>query len=656
MKNKFLLSLVLISLSVIAYGDDADTTAAYGFHIEDSQKPEFMTLDQLQATAFLNECVNTLARIEESNSKIVLEDELHRLNNVLGWKNATDFQSVILFRTELQSGLNNLIVNQIDRERFIKKIERQRNNAAKDAFLGAISGVQLNVNMISIISNVLISSARAAMDYNKRKNDLAVELDDELWKLEKEEREELVDLWQHLLGIYNEVYSKFNLENEMSLTFDEVAEFNDILAEQDNKLKAQRLVDKSSRFRYFSPYWYERGCAYIDLYEESGNKADLQEAWESFEVYENLYNNCVLYRYDYRTGMIALYKLRYMDNQPLSQKRLWADTVLQNIFEDGNALLYVALEYINTFDDIDGGYDLMRKILSNKKTSAHNEVLLTAAAYWDDLNNTNKKDLFIRAVAETDDIDLDAYIAFLSKIEHDKTIDTFKMKLKLQSSVSLTPLKYCDDENIWGTLTLKCDNNVFWFDNTGWNLVMDMHNEKDEYTQYSFNLLPKDFKDKFFPSYADAEKKLKKKVDYFDIHPNDITLSNPFSTISVNGKIYYYLSKNFNDIAPYLIYMDKESDGDKIPKKDRRESIENSYSAFCEKYLVTNLEYVYYLSDSRPVCMTEAHNDSKYTYIIEIPQGEDYNIDLCFEVDYIEENNPTLYFSGVAFNDDYIRF
>lgn len=635
-----------------------DTVDAYGFYAEDSRKPEFVTLDQLQAVAFLNECVNTLARIEQSDSKIVLEDELYRLNNILGWKNATDFTSVINFRKDLQSGLNGLIVNQIDRERFIKKTERAQNRAAKDAILGAISGVQVNVNMVSVISNVLISSARAYMDYNKRKEDLSIELDDELWKLEKEDREELVRLRQELMDVYNETYSKYNLENEMSLTYEEVANFYEILAERDNKLKVQRLIDNSDRLKYFSPYWYERGCAFIDLYEDYGNKADLQKAWDSFAIYETLYNKCILYRYDYRLGMIALYRLRYMENQPISQKIKWVDTVLYNIRDDGNALLYVALEYITTFKNVDGAYNLMRQILINKNTTAHNEVLLTATTYWDHLQDWSLKDLFVRTVISTSDLDVDAYVVFLSKVEQDKSIDTYGLKLKLQSSISLQPRKYNEDEKMWEELRLECLNGKYWFDNIGWTLTMERWLESDNYVKYSFRQLPLDFDKKFFASYIDAEKKLMRKVKYFNRHQNEIAIAGPFSIVAIDGHPYYYLSKTFTDISPYLTYLDKKKDGNKVSRYDRRENVENKYSKISKKYLVPKIEYVYSLSNSEHLTYAASQKGARYLYYITIPQGsnKNYDIKLYFEVDYIEESDPSLYFSGISFNDDFIRF
>ena len=107
----------------------------------------------------------------------------------------------------------------------------------------------------------------------------------------------------------------------------------------------------------------------------------LDKAWEAFMQYEELYQQCILYRYDYRTGMIALYKLKYLKGITQDQRERLIDIVLQNVVNDGNALLYAALECIESLNNVEKGFNIMRQILINEDTSAHNEVILAAAAY-----------------------------------------------------------------------------------------------------------------------------------------------------------------------------------------------------------------------------------------------------------------------------------
>jgi hypothetical protein len=121
-------------------------------------------LNKIRAATYLNECAYSLTNIIKSENKIVLLNEQHKLNNAYKWENVTKFESVVEFRHDLQSQLNNFIVNEINKERFKKEFEKRQNAAARDAFLNAISGVQINVNLWSTVSNILVASARAYLD------------------------------------------------------------------------------------------------------------------------------------------------------------------------------------------------------------------------------------------------------------------------------------------------------------------------------------------------------------------------------------------------------------------------------------------------------------------------------------------------------------
>ena len=636
-------------------------TASYGFHANDTA-PEFTTIDQLKAASFLNECINTLTRIEKSESKIVLEEEKYRLDNILGWKGTTDYASVVRFRKKLVGSLNEMIINEINKERYIKAYERKQNRAAKDAFLNAISGVQLNVNLTSVVSNILIASARSYMDYNKRKEELGTELDDELWKLEVEQLNEIAKLKGGLIGVYNEVYSEYDLENEMSPTPKEIGTFYDNLLQPDSRVKTQSLIDQSKTLKYFAPYWFERGCAFVELYEEElkdgkENIANLNEAWSAFAKYESMYNQCVLYRYDYRLGMIALYKLKYMDGLSREQREQLAEKVLFNIRDDGNAMLYIAIEYIETLNGVNKGFDLMRQALQNKASSAHSEIVLAAGAYWDKLKNKNIKDLFIRTLCNAEDVDLDVYIAFLYKVEKDKSVNSYPLKLKLQNSVTLTPIELDEDKGFWSSLKLECRAETFWFNEHDWKLSMEkFDNGQNIAVKYAFTQQPKDLDEKFFESPDDAREKIMSKVPYFKKHPQQLNSTAPFSRIYVNGKFYWYLSKTFSDISAACKYIT-----DNGKKYDRMAEFEKKYANFCNDYLVSQIEYQYRL-DGEPVKeIPSLSNGTRYTYKVSFPYSSSgssskFDVHLCYQTDYIIENDPYLYFSGVIFNNEYIRF
>lgn len=181
--------------------------------------------EQQKAAMLANECIYTLTRVIRSNNKLAYEDEQFKLNNVLSWEGVPSMESVITFRSNLQTELNKLVINEIEKERFIKKKEKRDNAAARNALLGAVSSVQLNVNLVSIVSNVVLTTARTLMDYNAKKEESASELDDQLWELSKAEMTSVTDLRNSAFRVLTEAFGKFEIKECMRLTEDNVGDF-----------------------------------------------------------------------------------------------------------------------------------------------------------------------------------------------------------------------------------------------------------------------------------------------------------------------------------------------------------------------------------------------------------------------------------------------
>ena len=74
---------------------------------------------------YLNECIYTLTKIKSSENRIVLEEEQYKLNNILAWEGVSTFRAVVNYRKELQTNLNALIKNDIEKERRRTSAPRQ---------------------------------------------------------------------------------------------------------------------------------------------------------------------------------------------------------------------------------------------------------------------------------------------------------------------------------------------------------------------------------------------------------------------------------------------------------------------------------------------------------------------------------------------------
>lgn len=659
-----IISIALISVCAFSQSSQIDTIEqeslpekAYGY-FGTTEPEEFKTLDQMRAAMYLNESLNTLTRIMLSGDRIVLQEEQDRLDNIWEWKGTTDFISVLNYRKSLQLSLNELTKNEINKERYREAFERKNNAAARDAFLNAISGVQVNINPFALVTNILISSARSYMDYNKRKDDLAVELDDQLWKLEQSEMDELARLRQQVQDIYIETFKDFELENNMGLKISEIELFYHILEIGDYRLRAQELLDAQNTFQYFAPYWYERGNTYIHLFEATENRANLNEAMTSFDRYVDMNEKCQLYRYDPRLGMIAVYELMYRQDLSVQQKESLLEVIVDNIRTNGSARLYAALYYINELGKNDEGLNILRSNL-NPEVSGHNETVLAAATYWDSFTNDDLKDLFCKKVVVAEGVDLESYIAFWIKLKQEPAERYYPVQRQLQKSLSLEPIKYKKDEITRLALTSK--SKTLRVNTQNIQVLMEERRLSKNERQLTIYELFFAHESKFFKDRASLEKKIKT-VKYFKKHPNQIDAVQLISKIKLGNTDYYYVSStnNWDAIVGYLGYASTKQ-GTK--KYNQTEYIENQYRKFYSKYAVDEIDYVYSISKTETSDFSDMGFEPTYTFKVTIPHysedpesAERYSVTLCFLTDRIKNNDTFLHLTGMIFNNEYIKF
>jgi hypothetical protein len=648
--NSVIADTLTQSQTEIEVGDFIDEFSMSGF-------------DQQKAAMLLNECIYTLTRVERNKNKFAYEEEQFKLNNVLTWEGVPEMESVTTFREQLQTELNKLVINEIEKERFLKKKEKRDNAAARNALLGAVSSVQLNVNLVSIISNVVLTTARTLMDYNAKKEESAADLNDQLWELTKDEMKSVTSLRNTAFGVLTEAFGKFGIKECMRLTPDNVNEFLNILELKDLVIKQNQLQDKESVYQFFPPYWYELGCTYLDLYSLDSVKyaVDLQKAWKAFDRYERMSDKFKLYRYDGNVGMIALFQLQYQKGLSNEQKEALIQKVMFNIKNNGNVYLICALNYME-MGKLNESYRLMSDCLSNNKMTASDEMILTSAAYWYLLKDQGVKDYFVRALALADNIGVNAYLTFLYAVRNDKNVDFYTLRRVLQKNIQLVPIRY-EDDDITEIEYRQSDNTPrkFYYNIEDWDLVRrDFYNDSDDRTDWEAAVRKATHKLKDDYKYFDSPEAMAHEMYYFKDHPDHLYSSegNLFSIVMIDGKKYYYL-----DASKKWESGIKDYQGAKIEKKKgsgryntESNNREDKYRKFYKKYSVEKVESVFYFGDyvneryswpgyTGPICIMDLSINSGDN------DGEYYNGKVClrYETDYIKEGDTKLRLCGISF-------
>ena len=677
------LYLILITFCIIgsAYGqisndtlNAADTIVQHQNEIEvEDFIDEFSmsSFDQQKAAMLANECIYTLTRVERNKNKFAYEEEQFKLNNVLAWEGVPAMESVTNYRKKLQKELNNLVINEIEKERFLKKKEKRDNAAARNALLGAVSSVQLNVNMVSIISNVVLTTARTLMDYNAKKEESEAELDDQLWELSKEEMKSVTGLRDSAFDVLTEAFGKFGIKECMRLTPDNVNEFLSILEIKDLVIKQNQLQDKESVYQFFPPYWYELGCAYLDLYSSDSVKyaVDLQKAWKAFDRYERMSDKFKLYRYDGNLGMIALFHLQYQQGLSNEQKEALIQKVMFNIKNNGNVYLICALNYWK-MGKVNEAYRLISDCLANNNVTASDEMILTSAASWYLLNDQGVKDYFVRALALANNIGVNAYLTFLYAVRNDKNVDFYTLRRVLQKNIQLVPIEYEDDD----ITEIECRQSdktpgKFYYNIEDWDLERwDFYNDSDDRMNWKAAVRKAIHKLKDDYKYFDSPDAMAHEMYYFKNHPEHLYVEssgNLFSIVKIDGKKYYYLDASKNWESGINDYYQAKIEKKKNSRSYNKESNnrEDNYRKFYKKYSVEKVESVFYFEYAKPKNVAEQYIANGYTgpicimdLYIDSGDKNTGKVRLTYDTDYFKENDTKLRLCGVKFGDEWIKF
>lgn len=620
---------------------------------------ESVTLEQLSASLYLNDCISTLTRIQRSNSKLVLTDEQYILNNALRWDgDFTKYRSLFSFRNSLQDELKDMVITEENRQRFKDAFDKKKNGASRDAILGAISGIQFNPNVFALASNIAIKSAQSFLDYDKKMDEYEAEFDKEMWQLEQEDMQSITELRKNAFSILYELFQDSELQFSEDLRLVE-NDFENLFnyVELPADVRIDKMVERMTKYKYLPLYWYELGKTYIELYESNNGTEYLDKAFESFDQYKSIVSKCKLYRFDYNLGNIALYELEYNDSLSTQEKYQRLDVVRNNLTNNGNALLFASMFYINELSDFRNGINLICDCLTDKTMSEHNDMLLYLSLIWNRIQDRKLKEKVSRSVLNSTDIDLMSFIGFMYCLSNDKSFDSYELFHELQKSIILAPTRNQKGDVTKYTL---CNNSKLLkndFDNWGVYLE-EIDFKKNTSRTYSFDV---DFNSKDKKKFFETLDDLAKKEDYFEYHRDQRGLIE--TQIKLGGHTYFYLSKDktWNEISPYMTSL-KPKGGEKIEKRDIKDIAEGVYNDFYDKYHVDEVSFIY-VRNEESVQESEMaqYNSPKYTFVlIPAPISENstdapVECKLTFITDYMNGSDTEFYFDGITFGKNYVK-
>ena len=371
--------------------------------------------ETLLSALALNYCRNSLVKIQSYNDRIVLDEEYNNIINNIDLSKIRD-EEIIELLEELMDTLSFYKLKEGDEKRLVAKYEKK----VADAFYSSFSGV---TNIIYVGGGNPYAMAAAAVTqiggaYANYRNNLVEyreELDDELWKLEKEAIEQLNDIQKRFLRNSWLLMQKREIPDIWRLTDLQLSEYVDILKDEDVSRKLRKLERRTKYFEAYPPYWYYFGLTSL----ESNRKP---EAIQSFNKFEDVHKG--FFREDNVYISVLMNKVVLMDSGKDKVEVLdYLSKMVNESTRDWRKNLFAALKYAE-LEHYDEAKELLQINIDNKhQISLH--MRLMGEIYITERDNQKFNSLINRMVSE-DHVRSQDILYLLGKMPEVKKLNEMK--------------------------------------------------------------------------------------------------------------------------------------------------------------------------------------------------------------------------------------
>ena len=368
--------------------------------------------------AQMNYCINSLTNIIENNSIEVLDHELNQLLNNLTMKELVGLDEVARFRISLLQNINSLQITNEERE-LLKRIQFKNRKLKKwDAISNALNGVlfilpgnsgSVSTKAVAIqtASLALFTAARTAIEYKRTGIQSDIEEMRQMWELRKSDLNTFTAQRKSALELVISLFQKYNLDEKDRLTEESCKRFNEIITTNDPHMRIRRLNDEKNSYSKMMDFYYHLGMAYIDV-------NDYKTAKPLFLKYLQMYKNAPIFRYDEKSGCIALAMLSFDKELSNSKREELIKSALENLPNNGAALVQCAIHRMAQQNRINDAYNLLRMGIDRTSISDKDLIIDTTITLLENIKKYPSvyKDI-CTAIEGCNDISLTSYVSYL---------------------------------------------------------------------------------------------------------------------------------------------------------------------------------------------------------------------------------------------------
>ena len=224
--------------------------------------------EQIQAACALNLCAVSVSQIIDYNDVNILEQEYDAILNNLNLENIPKDEALLDILKRLLETITFFKIQEGEKEYIEKEYQQKMKNAIWSAMPNPGALVSTGLSIQNVVANgggvgLAVSLAAtvgtAYMNYRKNKAEYQLNREKQYWELKKSAIEQFQALQQQLFETSWRLADKYNFPDILRLTKKQIRQYNDILNDQDDIRKYERLNSIKTKFIAYPPFWYFLG-------------------------------------------------------------------------------------------------------------------------------------------------------------------------------------------------------------------------------------------------------------------------------------------------------------------------------------------------------------------------------------------------------------
>lgn len=334
--------------------------------------------EKFKAAYALNLCTISVSQIIDYNDLRTLENEYDAILNNLNLENMPKDEALLRILKQLLDVITFFKIEEGEK----KILEREYQSKVKNAIWSAVPNFGLIVAdksptaiAISLASQVGIGY----MNYRKEKAKINLEKERKQWEMQRSAIEQFNGLRKELFDTAWRLADKYEFKDEYRITERQITQFNQILLDENDLRRYERLKYIEHNFQAYPPFYYYLGNAANAVYRDESYSIELRSeyrciAFSAFNSFLNKTNSNIL-REDQLEASCALELFELYDDEQVEH----LDLLERAIKASGGAFDIIeicAISYLKNGES-DLAIDLLRMLVNENYNIDLNAKLLS---------------------------------------------------------------------------------------------------------------------------------------------------------------------------------------------------------------------------------------------------------------------------------------